>query len=283
MPELPEVETVRTRLAPHVIGARLDGVEIRDVRLTRPVDPRAVEARLSGERIEALDRLGKYLVFRFETGSSLLVHLRMTGSFLCGPSGRVPTDAYTRAVLSLDNEADVVYRDIRRFGTWVVSEAGELEPYLARRVGVEPLSAAFTGRHLAERLAPRRAPVKAVLLDQTTVAGLGNIYADEALWRARVHPLTPARNLGERDRRAIHRAVRRALADGIARQGATLRDYRTPDGGTGTMQDAFNVYGRHGEPCPRCGTEIAKTRAAGRGTWFCPRCQPRDADGTVER
>ena len=283
MPELPEVETVRVRLAPRVVGARLDGVGIRDARLTRPLDPHQVETRLAGERVAALDRLGKYLIFRFESGSSLLVHLRMTGSFLSGASGRVATDAYTRAVLNLDNGSDVVYRDVRRFGTWVVAEPGELEPYLAERVGVEPLSAAFTGRHLGERLATRRAPVKAVLLEQRAVAGLGNIYADEALWRARVHPLTPARELGDRDWRALHRAVRRALADGIAREGATLRDYRAPDGRAGTMQEAFNVYGRQGEPCPRCGTPIAKTRAAGRGTWFCPRCQRDDRSEPAER
>ena len=278
MPELPEVETVRAGLAPVVVGARLDGVEIRDVRLTRPLEPRETEARLEGDRVLALDRLGKYLIFRFESGASLLVHLRMTGSFSHGPSGSVETDVYTRAVVRLDNGSDVVYRDVRRFGTWVLVDPGELAPYLDRRVGVEPLTRAFTAGHLGERLAARRAPIKAALLDQRTVAGLGNIYVDEALWRARVHPLTPARDLGERDRRALHRAVRRALADGIARQGATLRDYRAPDGRAGTMQDAFAVYGRDGAPCPRCGTAIVKIRAAGRGTWFCPTCQ-RDSAG----
>ena len=278
MPELPEVETVRAGLARLVVGARLDGVEIRDVRLTQPVDPRVAQARLEGECVVALDRLGKYLIFRFESGSSLLAHLRMTGSFLYGASGSLELDAYTRAVVKLDNGSDVVYRDVRRFGTWVVAEPGELEPYLAARLGVEPLTRAFTARHLAEQLATRRAPVKAVLLDQRMVAGLGNIYADEALWRARVHPLTPAREVGERDRRALHRAVRKALRDGIARQGATLRDYRAPDGRAGTMQDAFNVYGRDGEPCPRCGTAIGKIRAGGRGTWFCPRCQRVDGE-----
>jgi formamidopyrimidine-DNA glycosylase len=149
----------------------------------------------------------------------------------------------------------------------------ELDEYLAARVGLEPLGADFTARELGARLAGRRAPVKAALLDQRTLAGVGNIYADEALWRARVDPRRPAGELTEPEVRALHRGVRRALEAGIKRQGATLRDYRTPDGSSGRMQHEFKVYGREGEPCRRCGAPIAKTRLGGRGTWYCPACQ----------
>jgi formamidopyrimidine-DNA glycosylase len=167
-----------------------------------------------------------------------------------------------------------VYRDIRRFGTWLLTEPGELDPYLAARVGREPLASAFTSRRLQEALAGRKTPVKAAILDQRRLAGVGNIYADEALWRARIHPQRPAGELTPSEIAALHRGIRAALRDGIARQGATLRDYRTPDGASGTMQHEFKVYGREGEPCERCGTPIEKIRAAGRGTWYCPVCQP---------
>jgi formamidopyrimidine-DNA glycosylase len=152
-------------------------------------------------------------------------------------------------------------------------EPDELDPYLALRVGREPLERGFTTRRLGERLAGRRAPVKAALLDQRTVAGLGNIYVDEALWRARVHPLRPAGTLDQDELARVTRGIREALKAGIARQGASLRDYSTPDGRRGRMQDEFRVYGRAGEPCSRCGTPIDKIRAGGRGTWYCPFCQ----------
>jgi formamidopyrimidine-DNA glycosylase len=167
-----------------------------------------------------------------------------------------------------------VYRDVRRFGTWLLLEPSAETDYLAARLGEEPLSHDFTPATLAARHTNRRAPVKAALLDQRAAAGIGNIYADEALWRAKIHPLTPSSVLTPQDVRRLHRGIREALRAGIERQGATLRDYRTPDGGRGRMQEAFRVYGREGEPCPRCRTPIAKTRAAGRGTWFCPSCQP---------
>ena len=283
MPELPEVETVRRRLAPVVAGRRFEAVEIADARLTRPYDPRLVEAELTGEQVTQLDRRGKYLIFRFDSGRGLLVHLRMTGSFRHAPGDGLPDDPYQRAVVRLDDGSDVAYRDVRRFGTWLVLEPEELEPYLATRVGREPLEAGFTARRLAERLHNRRAPIKAALLDQRTLAGMGNIYVDEALWRARIHPLRPAGELDDAEIRRIHRGARQALEAGLARQGATLRDYRTPDGAAGAMQDEFKVYGRTGEPCDRCGTPIEKTRAGGRGTWYCPHCQPAPAPATTGR
>ena len=274
MPELPEVETVRRRLEPVLVGRRLERVEILDARLTRPFDPLEVAAELQGERIAAVDRRGKYLILRFEAGRALLIHLRMTGNVLHREGADLDADdPHRRAVVKLDNDSNLVYRDVRRFGTWLLVEPEELEPYLGQRLGREPLAGAFTARRLAEALDGRRAPVKAAILDQRRLAGVGNIYADEALWRARIHPQRPAGALGEAELRALHRAIRDALKAGIARQGATLRDYRTPDGGSGRMQHEFKVYGREGKPCDRCGTPIEKVRAAGRGTWYCPSCQ----------
>jgi formamidopyrimidine-DNA glycosylase len=274
VPELPEVETVRTSLEPVLLGRTLERVVIDDPRLTRPFDPQAVARELEGERVASVERRGKYLVVRFESGRVLLVHLRMTGSFRHVPAGAPADGPHTRAVVRLDDGSDVTYRDVRRFGTWLLVEPSELDTYLAARLGEEPLARGFGPAALAARLANRRAPLKAALLDQRTLAGLGNIYVDEALWRARLHPLRPANGLDADEVRALHRGIRAALRMGIARQGATLRDYAQPDGTRGSMQHEFKVYGREGEPCDRCGTPIAKTRAGGRGTWYCPRCQP---------
>ncbi|HMB19246.1 MAG TPA: bifunctional DNA-formamidopyrimidine glycosylase/DNA-(apurinic or apyrimidinic site) lyase [Gaiellaceae bacterium] len=273
MPELPEVETVRARLEPALVGRSFERVEIRDARLTRPFDPDEVAAELQGEVVEALERRGKYLVFRFRSGRVLLVHLRMTGTFRHGRNGTPDVDLYRRAVVRLDDGSDVMYRDVRRFGTWLLLEPDEEAPYLASRLGEEPLTKTFTTAALAARLRGRKAPLKAALLDQRAAAGMGNIYADEALWRAKIHPLRPAGDLSPAELRRLHRGINDAIRAGIARQGTTLRDYRTPDGASGSMQDELRVYGRGGEPCPRCGTEIAKTRAGGRGTWYCPNCQ----------
>jgi formamidopyrimidine-DNA glycosylase len=273
VPELPEVETVRTQLAPVLAGRTFRSVRILDERLTRPVDPRLVEAQLEGERVGAVERRGKYLIVRFDSGLVLLVHLRMTGSFLIAHGDELPDDVHRRSVVRLDDGSEVAYRDVRRFGTWLALEHDEAEEYLAQRLGEEPLSPRFTTRELTRRLAGRRAPVKAALLDQRAVAGIGNIYADEGLWYAHVHPLRPAGELGADEIAAVRRGVRQALRVGIRRQGATFSDYRAPNGARGTMQDEFKVYGREGEPCPRCGTLIVKTRVAGRGTSFCPGCQ----------
>ena len=275
MPELPEVESVRRWLAPFLEGRRFERVEISDERLTRPFDPVTVARELEGERVAAVDRRGKYLIVRFESGRALLIHLRMTGSLRLYDRGDgVPADPYGRAVVRLDDGSDVAYRDVRRFGTWLLLEPGESEPYLATRVGDEPLDTLFTAARLGERLAGRRTTLKAALLDQRTLAGMGNIYVDEALWRARLNPLRPAAGLDRNELRRLHRGIRAALEHGLARQGSTLRDYRLPDGSGGSMQSEFRVYGRRDEPCDRCGTTIARTHIAGRTTWFCATCQP---------
>jgi formamidopyrimidine-DNA glycosylase len=264
VPELPEVETERGRLAPVLEGRRLAGVAIDDPRLTRPDDPAQIAALLSGRLVERVERRGKYLLLRLEGGLTLVVHLRMTGGFRCQPA------THERASLELEDGTRIAYRDLRRFGTWTLLEPEETEAHLAIRLGPEPLERGFTTAFLRERLAGRRAPVKAAILDQRTVAGLGNIYADEALWHARIHPLRAAGELSAEEVAALRRGIRAALRRGIRRQGADLGD------GTyagGRMQYEFRVYGRLGEPCDRCGTPIEKTRAGGRGTWFCPSCQ----------
>ena len=215
MPELPEVESVRLRLAPALEGRELTQVRILDPRLTRPLDPGEVARELEGERVVMVDRRGKYLIVRFESGRALLIHLRMTGSLRHAHGGTLADDPHRRAVVRLDDGSDVAYRDIRRFGTWALLERGEEETYLAERLGAEPLGRSFTAARLGARLANRRAPVKAAILDQRTLAGVGNIYADEALWYARVHPLREARSLAEvhaRDDSSAEAAVRAVAA-----------------------------------------------------------------------
>jgi formamidopyrimidine-DNA glycosylase len=273
VPELPEVETIRAGLERILAGRQLERVAILDARLTRPDEPEAVATALEGELVTAVRRRGKYLIVDLASGRHLLVHLRMTGSFRHGRNGTLEDDPHRRAVVSLDDGSDVTYRDVRRFGTWLLLEDAELPGYLAQRLGVEPLAPGFTRTALARVLAGRRAPVKAVLLDQRALAGVGNIYADEALWYAGIHPRAPAGGLAPDRVAALHRGIRRALRAGIARQGATLRDYKDPAGRSGSMQDEFRVYGRGGLPCQRCRTPIVKARVAGRGTWFCPVCQ----------
>ena len=264
MPELPEVETERGRLAARIAGRRITSARIDDERLTRPEDPAWVAARLEGERVETVERRGKYLLVRFWSDAVLLVHLRMTGGFRYEPT------THERAALELDDGTRIAYRDLRRFGTWLLLEAEEAEEHVAARLGPEPLERRFTASFLARRLEGRRAPVKAAILDQRTVAGLGNIYADESLWHAGIHPLRPAGGLSSEEVAALRTGIRRALRRGIQRQGADLGDGAYAGG---RMQYEFRVYGRAGEPCGRCGTVIEKTRAGGRGTWFCPGCQ----------
>jgi formamidopyrimidine-DNA glycosylase len=264
VPELPEVETERGRLAARLAGRRIVAARIDDPRLTRPEEPGWIAAALAGERVASVERRGKYLLLRLAGGDVLLVHLRMTGSFRYEPA------THERAVLELDDGTRIAYRDLRRFGTWLMLDPDEVEEHLAIRLGPEPLESRFSVAFLADRLAGRRAPVKVAILDQRTVAGLGNIYADEALWHAGIHPLRAAGALSREQVAALRRGVRAALRRGIRRQGADLGD------GTyagGRMQHEFRVYGRAGEPCDRCGTPIEKTRAGGRGTWFCPNCQ----------
>ncbi len=272
MPELPEVETVRRCLLPFVEQQTLARIEICDAKLVGRDDARRVEERLTGRRILTVDRRGKYLLFRLDGAETLISHLRMTGNWL------IQTDhqpRHTRAVLTLAQGTIVVYADARRFGTWDLLGDAEAAAYLAARLGPEPIDADYSGATLKAAFRGRRAPVKALLLDQRLVAGVGNIYADEALNAAGIHPDTPAGRLrqSQLDRLAV--TTREALLEGIRAQGASINDFRNPDGGYGSMQERFRVYGRDGEPCLACGTEIIKTRCAGRGTHVCLVCQPK--------
>jgi formamidopyrimidine-DNA glycosylase len=272
MPELPEVETIRRRLAPRVEGRALSSVEVLDARWTRPRAPAEVERELRGRRVDRLSRRGKYLVWELSGEVFLAQHLRMTGAVLYDPEVE---PGHVRVRIGLDDGHRLVYDDPRRFGTGEVSLGREaLEAFFVARLGVEPFSDAFTASHLRALGQSSRAPIKAFLLDQKRVAGVGNIYADEALFRARVHPLREARRLRRGDWEALHGAVLETLSAGIDAKGATIDDYRDPDGVAGSFQDRFLVHTREGEPCPRCATPIRKLVVGGRGTYVCVRCQP---------
>jgi formamidopyrimidine-DNA glycosylase len=273
VPELPEVETVRTRLAPDVEGRTIVRARVDDTRLVRPELPETVAGALTGASIERVDRRGKYLLLRLASGETLAVHLRMTGNMLRRSAGDEPP-RFVRAELELDDGSLVAYTDIRRVGTWdLLPDVAVADEFIDARLGPEPFSDAFTPAFLYAALHRRNAPVKAVLLDQRVVAGLGNIYADESLWAAKIHPELPASRLRRPDVERLHGAIRAALTAGIEAQGASIRDYRMPDGGHGSAQERFAVYGRTGEPCPRCGTPIRRLVVGQRGTHICPHCQ----------
>lgn len=272
MPELPEVETVTRQLAPHLEGRRLERVRILDPRWCLPDDAEATEEALHGRTIARLERRGKHLVWRTD-GGTLLLHLRMTGTLLVGARPDVP---YQRVVLTLDDGTVVRFCDPRRFGTgrWFADDAAA-DAHLDARLGPEPLGDAFDGAALHAAVRGRRAPIKGLLLDQTVVAGVGNIYADEALFHARIHPLRPGAQLTRRQCDALAAGVKRALNDGLASGGATIDDFRHVDGFEGWFQLDFRVHRRAGEPCPECGATVVKRTVAGRGTYSCDRCQTR--------
>jgi formamidopyrimidine-DNA glycosylase len=272
VPELPEVETIRRHLAPHVEGRTLEAIEVLDPRWCRPLAPEELAAAVAGRRVDRLSRRGKYLVWELEDDIFLLMHLRMTGTLLLEPRGAPP---YTRVWLRLTG-CDIAFADPRRFGTGELALGPQaLRAFFAARLGAEPLGDGFTTAHLHALARSSRAPIKAFLLDQKRVAGVGNIYADEALFRARIHPLRPANRLTRGQAEALRDAVVASLEAGIAAKGATIDDFRDPDGVSGAFQNEFLVHRREGEPCPRCGGPVRKLRAAGRGTYVCERCQPR--------
>ncbi|MGI8506837.1 MAG: bifunctional DNA-formamidopyrimidine glycosylase/DNA-(apurinic or apyrimidinic site) lyase [Solirubrobacteraceae bacterium] len=280
MPELPEVETIRRQLGPHLVGRTIVAVEILDPRWTRPVPPSVVEELLHGRRVQAVRRSGKYLVWELSGDLHLLVHLRMTGSLLVHPAVE---PLHTRVRFELDGGDRVLYVDPRRFGTGhVLAGTDARDAYLAQRIGVEPLTPEFTPEHLRAIARGRRAPVKSFVLDQRRIAGVGNIYADEALFRARIHPLRPAGALTRSQLSDLREAIERALLAGIEAKGATISDFRDVDGARGSFQDRFLVHRREGEPCPRCGTAIRKIVVGGRGTYVCERCQQPDDSGAAQ-
>jgi formamidopyrimidine-DNA glycosylase len=277
MPELPEVETIRRQLAPTLEGRVLERLEVLDARWCEPAPPEELALATRGRRIERVWRRGKYLVVELADDVHLVMHLRMTGTLLLvGEEEDSPARAHLRARLVLSEGKRLLFVDVRRFGTGIVLLGSDArDAYFDARLGVEPLDADFTTDALRALARGRRAPVKAFLLSQERIAGVGNIYADEALFRARIHPFREAGALRSAQLEALRGAVVEALEAGIDARGATIDDFRHTDGASGAFQDRFLVHRREGEPCPRCGTAIRKLRAAGRGTYVCERCQPR--------
>jgi len=273
MPELPEVETIRRQLAPAIEGRRLERIQILDPRWSDPAPPEAIEQAVENRRIERLDRRGKYLIAELADEVHLVMHLRMSGNLLLVPPGDTER-RFLRVRMDLDDGRHLLFCDARRFGTGLVLLGTDaVHDYFAGRVGIEPLGPGFTAEAMRAMATGRRQPVKAFLLSQERVAGVGNIYADEALWLARIHPQRPVGTLKRPQLEALREAVLEVLHAGIDAKGATIDDFRDATGAEGSFQDRFQVHTREGEPCPRCGTRIRKTRAAGRGTYYCPRCQ----------
>ncbi len=281
MPELPEVETIKRQLAPLVEGRTLVQMEILDPRWSRPLAPEELTRALEGRRIEHLGRRGKYLVWSFRGDVHLAQHLRMTGAVLCEPK---PDPTHIRVRLWLRPKRRLVIVDPRRFGTGeLLLGADALEAFFAARLGVEPFDERFTPEHLRSLARGRATPIKALLLDQRQIAGVGNIYADEALFRAKVHPLRPAGRLSAEQYARLSEAIVQVLWEGIDARGATIDDFRHVDGVRGSFQDRFLVHRRAGEPCPRCQATIVKMVVAGRGTYVCEICQPRPRRSKARR
>jgi formamidopyrimidine-DNA glycosylase len=267
------VETIRRQLAPLVEGRTLERVEILDERWCRPLAPGEMTDALEGRRVETLGRRGKYLLWGLSGEVYLAQHLRMTGTVLCGPD---PEQTHVRVKIELDDGTGLEIIDPRRFGTGELLLGDEaLEEFFAARLGLEPLDERFSAEHLRTLARGRTAPIKAFLLDQRRVAGVGNIYADEALHRAGIHPRRPAGRLSADQYERLREAVVWALEAGIEARGATIDDFRHVDGVWGSFQDRFQVHRREGEPCGSCGTTIVKMVVAGRGTYVCETCQPR--------
>jgi formamidopyrimidine-DNA glycosylase len=297
MPELPEVETIRRQLAPLVEGRRLRRIEVLDPRWSRPLAPHELEQALEGRRIERLGRRGKYLVWSFDDDVHLAQHLRMTGSVLADPD---PEPAHTRVRMELGparrggravagaaragaasaatgarGTRRLAIVDPRRFGTGeLLLGSDALEAFFAGRLGLEPFDERFTAEHLRALATGRTAPIKSFLLDQRRIAGVGNIYADEALFRAGIHPRRPAGRLTREQYARLRESVIAALNAGIEARGASIDDFRHVDGVRGSFQDQFLVHLREGEPCPTCGTTVKKMVVGGRGTYVCETCQP---------
>lgn len=272
MPELPEVETIAADLRPQLVGARfVAGHILWPATLAEPT-PDLLNARLAGRQVLDVGRRGKYLLIHLDPAAALIFHLRMTGRLDVVPDGAaILAGPHLRAWFALADGRRLAFTDTRKFGRiWLVEDAGRV----VGELGPEPLDRLFTPEVLQQRLAGRRTAIKALLLDQTVIAGVGNIYADEALFVAGIHPLRPAASLSAAEIGRLCEAIRLVLRESVEARGTLLRDYRTPYGQDGAYQNRLRVYRQAGQPCPRCGTRIERIRVTQRSTHFCPRCQP---------
>lgn len=270
MPELPEVETIRQDLLPRLVGRTFTGATVTWPNVVRAPSPNEFSRRLAGQRVCGLSRRGKYLVFCLESGLRLVVHLKLSGALLLREPA-TPPDRFTHTILFLDNGFELRFSDLRKFGRlWLVPDEAEATGAL----GPEPFDEAFSLEYMAQRLGKRSIPIKSALLDQSFVAGIGNIYADEALFAARIHPARPANTLDMDTLHHLRDAVRMALLKALGNRGTSFSDYRDPDGKEGRNQFAVAVFRQTGKPCPRCGTTIQRIKLGGRSSHFCPSCQP---------
>lgn len=268
MPELPEVETIKNELSPHVIGRTITNVTLLWEKMLRQPSADEFYSGISGQKITGLSRRGKYLVFQLEEGSYLIIHLRMSGSLLIGKS---EPPKYTRAIIHLDDGSNIFFCDPRKFGKLQLVKDSNI---VLCKLGIEPLTSAFTPEVLHSILKKRKAPVKAILLEQNLIAGIGNMYADEALFASGIHPLRPANSLSQAEVTRLHNAIQSVLKKAISNKGASVNTYFRPDGEKGTAHSHFNVAHLSGKPCPACKTPIKRIRIRQRGSYFCPKCQP---------
>lgn len=268
MPELPEVETIKNDLAPQIVGRVFTGVSLCWPKAVRQPTPSEFRDRLVGKAIEGVERRGKYLIFRLSGGEALILHLRMSGSLLL----RSPheSDGFVRTVFCLDSGQELRFSDVRKLGEiWLVHD----ERDVVGKLGPEPFDPAFTPEVMAQRISKRSTAIKSVLTDQTFVAGLGNIYADETLFEARIHPLTRAKELSYEEVERLHQAMRRVLSQATANRGTSISNYVDPSGQPGFNQYSLRLPRHEGEPCTVCNTPIQRLHLGGRSTYFCPKCQ----------
>ena len=274
MPELPETETIARDLDREIAGRRIETVIITRADVLREVDAVALQRRVAGVTIERVWRRAKLVVLDLDTGDRIVVQPRFTGALLID-AGSLPEQErrYSTLELVLDDGRSIHYRDIRRLGTVTLMSPERFAGY-TKKLGIEPLDPAFTAEHLSVLLRGSRQAIKKVLMDQRALAGVGNIYANEALWRAGIDPSREARSLSADDAGRLRNAIVDVLTESIALRGTSFRDYRDASGGKGAFVERLAVYGREGEPCPRCGARLVGTHAIdGRTTVLCVRCQ----------
>ncbi|MFC1899312.1 bifunctional DNA-formamidopyrimidine glycosylase/DNA-(apurinic or apyrimidinic site) lyase [Chloroflexota bacterium] len=271
MPELPEVETVKNELLPYVIGRRICGVDLTWEGIVKNPSPEEFRNHIVGQTITGITRLGKYLIFNLSGSRVMVIHLRMTGSLIIGHNSTEPP-RFTRAVIHLEDNISVFFRDPRKFGMMRLENNTD---FIIAKLGPEPLEDSFTVEVLTECLSGRKAPIKALLFDQAFVAGIGNMYADEALFAAKIHPMRFGGSLSVDEITRLHREIKRILRAAIGSKGASVENYIRPDGSLGTAHFQFKVAHRlGGEFCANCGTAVERITVRNRGTYFCPVCQP---------